>query len=75
MDSRTDFTDTWLTEAPEGFGDTELIDMLIYNIADQLKRGAKKLLWDLVTTKFRQKIHCITGMNQLERFSWQQNFQ
>jgi hypothetical protein len=43
MDSRFDFTETWLTEAPEGIGETELIDMMEYNISDQLKSGAEKI--------------------------------
>lgn len=42
-DSRTDFTNTWICETPEGIGKTELVDMLDYSIKDRIKHGAKKI--------------------------------
>ena len=39
--SRTDFNQTWLTEMPEGLGDIELWDMMLYNIQDQIRHGAQ----------------------------------
>ena len=37
--SRSDFNQTWLFEAPEKIGHTELIDMLEYTIRDMIKNG------------------------------------
>ena len=39
--SRADFNQTWLTEMPEGLGDIELWDMMLYNIQDQIRHGAQ----------------------------------
>lgn len=43
LDSRKDFESTWLAESPEGFSNTEMIDMLYYNINDALKHGLEKI--------------------------------
>lgn len=38
--SRTDFNETWLTEAPEGLGDFETYDGLVYSIKDMKNANA-----------------------------------
>ena len=56
-DSRLDFEVSWLAESPEGFGETELIDMMSYNITDALNHGLKKI--DLGTGYFKIEGHHI----------------
>lgn len=36
---RTNVNETWLMEMPSGFGQTELYDMMLYNITDLIKHG------------------------------------
>jgi hypothetical protein len=40
MASRKDFTESWLSEMPQGLGNFELYDMIAYNINNQKKNGA-----------------------------------
>lgn len=39
-DSRSNFNNTWLAEAPEGLGSFDLIDAVIYSIKDRIKSGS-----------------------------------
>lgn len=41
MGSREDFNNTWLTEMPEQIDQTEMYDMIKYNISDLINSGSK----------------------------------
>jgi len=41
LTNRTDFVDTWLSEAPEGLGSFPTFDQLDYTIKDRIKHGSQ----------------------------------
>lgn len=48
---RTDFIDTWLTEAPQGLGSFSTFDQVKYAIKDRIKSGSKVTAVDSDTKK------------------------